>query len=365
MNETSQIFSKYLADKEISRIFSDEALIKKILAFEIALAKEQAYLDIIPKTASEEISSLLSSIVVDPRELADGTRQHGVPVVPLLELVKSKIAANKAKFIHYGATSQDAMDTALALMLKDATKIISEKLALVISNLKRLTLKYGNTPCMARTRGQLAMPTLFQHKIIAWLEPLQRQSDRLKYVEDSALKIQLGGAVGDLAFYKEKGDSLRKAVAAALDLHLSPSWHSQRDGLSELTNWMAITSGVLGKMGADILVMAQTEVGELVENAEGGGKSSVMPHKNNPVLSEALVALAKLNSGLHSIQLNSLVHTNERDAAAWILEWKCIPQIVGNTAAGLNHALTISEKIKVNTENMKRNVDLFKKSNKQ
>ena len=118
-------------------------------------------------------------------------------------------------------------------------------------------------------------------------------------------------------------------------------------------------TGILGKMGADILVMPQSEINEVIENAAGGGKSSAMPHKNNPVLSEALVALAKLNATLQSQMLQGLVHVNERDATAWILEWNAIPQMIINTGAALNHAITIGANIKVDTVNMKKNVQIF------
>ena len=148
------------------------------------------------------------------------------------------------------------------------------------------------------------------------------------------------------------------ALAKELGLQSSSSWHTQRDNFCEFTNWLAMFTGILGKMGADILVMAQSEINEVIENTEGG-KSSAMPHKNNPVLSEALIALARINATLQSQQLQSLVHVNERDATAWILEWNAIPQMLTNAGAALNHAITIAANMKVNTANMKRNVERF------
>ena len=216
---------------------------------------------------------------------------------------------------------------------------------------------------MAHTRGQQAIPITFGIKINAWLQPLQRQIERLKEIKQRVLVVQLGGAVGTLSGFGNKGKNLTTALAKELKLQPANPWHTQRDNFCEFTNWLAILTGILGKMGADILVMAQSEINEVVENAAGGGKSSAMPHKKNPVLSEALVALARMNATLQSQQLQSLVHVNERDATSWILEWNAIPQMLINAAASLNHALTISKGIKINTENMKKNVEQFLKNN--
>lgn len=359
MNFKSQIFSKYLADTETSYLFSDEVLIEKILLFEIALAKAQVTLNIIPADAYSEIKKVLTDIKISPTDLTNGTLQNGVPIISILHLAKSKLSQSNVKYLHFGATSQDAMDTALALILKESLALINVKLDGLIQNLRLLSEKYGDTPCMARTRGQLAAPMLFRHKVDAWLRPLERQERRFQEVASGVTQIQLGGAVGDLSSYKDRGVQLQSALASVLKLAEAQSWHTQRDNLCTLTSWMAITSGILGKMGFDILVMAQPEIGEVLEDKDGGGTSSAMPHKRNPVLSEALVAFGRLNAGLQSIQLNSLIHANERDGSAWILEWECIPQMVINTVAGINHATTISEKIQINTENMKENVSQF------
>ena len=218
---------------------------------------------------------------------------------------------------------------------------------------------------MAHTRGQQAIPITFGIKINAWLHPLQRQLQRLVEIKKSVLVVQLGGAAGTLSVYPDKAEQLISTVAKELKLRPVSSWHTQRDNLCEFTNWLAMLTGILGKMGADILVMNQTEIDEVAENAAGGGKSSAMPDKNNPVLSEALVALARLNATLQLQQLQSLIHVNERDATAWILEWNAIPQMIINTGATLNHALTISANLKINTENMRKNVERFLKSNKK
>ena len=357
------MFSKYLSDNELAQICSEEQLIQHILYFETALAKAQASLDIIPKEAALIIEEKLQQVKISPADLAAGTLQNGVPVISLLALVKEQLPVSAKDYLHYGATSQDAMDTAQVLMIKGAAGLIEEKVNTLIQNLTKLLTQYGAIPCMAHTRGQQAIPITFGVKINAWLQPLGRQLQRLQQIKESLFSVQLGGAAGTLSLYADKAEQLVNALAKELKLLPAAPWHTQRDNLCGFTNWLAMLTGILGKMGADILVLSQSEINEVIENAEGGGKSSAMPHKNNPVLSEALVALARINATLQSQQLQSLVHVNERDATAWILEWNAIPQMITNTGAALNHALTISSNIQINTENMKENMERFLKNN--
>jgi 3-carboxy-cis,cis-muconate cycloisomerase len=278
-------------------------------------------------------------------------------------LAKKHLSDEAQKHLHFGTTSQDVMDTAQVLIIADAINIIEEKVAALIDALSQLSRDYGNVPCMAHTRGQQAVPIRFGVKINAWQQPLQRQGQRLTEIKNKLLVVQLGGSTGTLSAYGEKGKSLTDLLATELGLQSSSPWHTQRDNFCEFTNWLAMLTGTLGKMGADILVMSQSEINEVIENAEGGGKSSAMAHKNNPILSEALVAIGKINSTLQMQQLLSMVHVNERDATAWILEWNAIPEMLINAGTALNHALTIATKMRVNSENMKKNVEQFLESN--
>ena len=361
MAHSSEIFSLYLSDEEMVSAVSDDALVKKMLHFEIALANAQAKLKMIPSTAAREISSVLSSIKISPADLADSAIQHGAPVLGLLTMAKEKLSKETRKWIHYGATSQDAMDTALVLILREAMNIILGRTASLNQQLKKIRKKFGHVPCMARTRDQLALPIRFGFKMNTWIQPFQRQMQRIREILPRLYRLQLGGAVGDGQIYASKGAALIRALSAQLELSDSDSWHSQRDVFCELTNWLAIHSGILGKMGADILVMSQSEVGELTEHPNGG-KSSSMIHKRNPVLSEALVAIATLNANAQSVQLESLVHKNERDGTALILEWINIPQMLIHTAVSLKHAQSIWKSMIIHGEVMKKNVEAFLKN---
>jgi 3-carboxy-cis,cis-muconate cycloisomerase len=181
----------------------------------------------------------------------------------------------------------------------------------------------------------------------------------LKELLPRLLRVQLGGAVGDLSFFKSDGQVLTDELASRLGLGGDLSWHTQRDSLAEFANWLAMCTAVCGKMGTDMLVMCQNEVGEVQELSDAGGKSSSMPHKNNPVLSEALVAIGRLNASLQSRMLEGMIQSGERDATAWILEWESLRQMMIYTAASLEHSIKISAKMKVNTDIMEQNVESF------
>ena len=365
MNYQSAIYSKYLSNEKMTAVVSDEALIEKMLSFEASLTKAQQKLGIIPSSAAETIINVIENLKIKPAELSEGTLQNGIPVIPLLSIVKRSLHEDSKPFLHYGVTSQDALDTAQVLIIRDAIGILSWMLTELDNNLSDLDNKYGSTQCIARTRGQLAEPTTFGFRIRSWAYPLERQQQRLKEFLPRLLKVQLGGAVGDLSFFKSNGKALVDELASRLSLAGSPSWHTQRDSLVEFTNWLAMSSSIAGKMGADILVMSQNEVGEVGELGDGGGKSSSMAHKNNPVLSEALVALGRLNSSLQSRMLQSMIHGSERDATAWILEWESLRQMMIYAAASLSHAVDISAKMKVHTETMEKNVAAFAAKNKK
>ena len=330
-----------------------------MLTFEANLARAQQKLGIIPSSAAEAINAVIDNAKISPDDLAEGTLQHGIPVIPLLAVVKNLLDEDSKPFLHYGATSQDTLDTAQVLIALDGIGVLSWMVTEFESNLKNLDDKYGLTQCMARTRGQLAAPTTFGSRIRSWSQPVSRQNEKLKQLLPRLLKVQLGGAVGDLAFFKSDGKALVDDLASRLGLASAQSWHSQRDSLAEFTNWLAMFSSITGKMGADILVMSQNEVGEVEELGDGGGKSTTMPHKNNPVLSEALVALARLNASLQSRMLQGMIHSGERDATAWILEWETLRQMMIYTAASLSHAVKITAKMKVHTEIMEKNVATF------
>ena len=352
------MYAGYLSDEEMVRICSDEQLIRYMLDFEMALAKAQSGAGLVPAKAAEAISQSLSKLSVSPSALTESTLKNGIPTIGLLAEVKKHLSEDAHDFLHLGATSQDMMDTAAVLVFKDAVIMIEGRIKNLLHNLLHLIEKEGDAPCMARTRWQQATPIPFGLKIASWCQPLVRHLERLQELRKRLLVVQLGGASGSLAAMQTKGEEVMRKLANKLGLSPSSPWHSQRDNVGELGNWLSLLTGSLGKMGQDILLMAQTEVGEVVENAAGGGKSSAMPHKNNPVLSEALVYLGRENTTLTGLISQSLLHGAERDGSAWMLEWRTLPHMLVNTAAALKHALTLTEKLQVNRQRMLQNIQL-------
>ena len=352
------MYATYLSDEEMVRICSDEQLVRYMLDFEMALAKAQAQAGLVPAKAAETISHSLSKLSISPSVLTESTLKNGIPTIDLLAEAKKHLPEEVMDYLHLGATSQDMMDTATVLIFKDAAIMIEGRIKKLLHNLLHLIEKEGDAPCMARTRWQQATPIPFGLKVVSWSQPLVRHLERLQELRKRLLVVQLGGASGSLASMQTKGEEVMRTLTNELGLSPSSPWHSQRDNVGELGNWLSLLTGSLGKIGQDILLMAQTEVGEVVENADGGGKSSAMPHKNNPVLSEALVYLGRENTTLTGLISQSLLHGAERDGSAWMLEWRTLPHMLVNTAGALKHALTITEKLQVNRKRMLENIQL-------
>jgi 3-carboxy-cis,cis-muconate cycloisomerase len=351
------MYSLYLSDPETNKLCSQENFIAQMLRFEVALAKVQGKLGIIPKDAAQSIVKNVEKIQISPTSLAEGTLQNGIPTITLLNEVKKQLPDIAKDYLHFGATTQDVMDTAQVLILQNVIEIFEKRLRQAVQNLAEHIENHKSTQIIGRTRTQQAVPITFGLKVTTWAMPLLRHLQRLKELKKRLLVVQFGGAAGNLSALNDKGIIIGKALAKELKLHYSITWHTQRDNMAEFANWLALVNGTLGKMGQDILIMSQTEIGEIIENAEGGGKSSTMPHKNNPILSEALVSLSRQNAQLAALQLQSMVHSNERDGAAWSLEWQNLPTMMTNCGAALTHALTISNNLKINVIAAQRNIE--------
>lgn len=349
------VLGNLFADSEVQALFSDGATIRAMLAVEAALATAQGVLGMIPQSAAEEIATAAKLLDPEPALLGAATESAGVPVIALVAALRGALSATAAPYVHWGATSQDIMDTGLVLRLAQALDILLRRLARVGDQLAELADRHRATLMAARTRTQQAVPTTFGLKAALWLQPLIRHRHRLGELRPRLLVVQLGGAGGTQAAWGGDGLALSEAVARALALAapLAP-WHGQRDGLAELAGWLSLLSGSLGKIGGDLCLMAQSEVGEVVDGAGGG--SSTMPQKANPIRSETLVALARSNAGHIAAMHQALIHDHERDGTAWPLEWLTLPQMAVQTGAALAAAEGIFETLEVVSERMRRNL---------
>lgn len=351
------IYDQYLSDKEVADVCGDACFIRQMLAVEIALAKVQGRLGIIPAAAAKEIADRLSHIHIKPEDLSEPTLANGIPTIPFLSIAKKALSQQAQDYVHWGATSQDIMDTATVLVIREVLQIFDSRLLELIASLRRLGQQHADTLMVARTRMQQAVPITFGNKVGNWVQPLERHLQRLEEMRTRLLVVQFGGAAGTLSALGEKGIPTAKALADALQLRYAGTWHSQRDTFAEFAAWMAMLGGSLGKMAQDILLLSQSEIAELIEDNRGGGKSSTMPHKNNPVLSEAMVALSRYLAQLVGNHFQAMINSHERDASAWAIEWLSLPSMMVACGTLLRHANTIGQHIQVNEVAMKRNLE--------
>lgn len=352
----SAIFGPLFGDPDIAEIFSDSETVGAMLAFEAALARTQGRLGIVPAEAAQRIDKVIATFAPDIAALGVGTSDTGVPVVALVGQLRDAVGDDDASWIHWGATTQDAMDTGLVLQLRRALDRLEDRLDDLIRLLADLADRHRGTIMVARTRSQQALPTTFGLKVAGWLSPLLRHADALDAMRPHLLRVQLGGAVGTLAAYGARGIDLMEALAAELSLHIPDMpWHVQRQALAELAGWLSLVSGSLGKMGQDLVLMAQSEVAE-VRPGKGGG-SSTMPQKSNPVHCEAVVTAARMNATLLSGMHQALLQEHERGGPGWQLEWLTLPQMAICTGGALKNAIAAIGNLSVDESRMRDNLD--------
>jgi 3-carboxy-cis,cis-muconate cycloisomerase len=342
--------SALLGDEEIARHFTAEAELGAMLEFEVALAMAEAELGFIPMEAAQAIAATALSFQPDLPALAAGTARDGMVVPEWVRQLRQAIGAPHGDHVHFGSTSQDVLDTSLILRLRPVLDILAARLNAFDSRLAALAGDHGAMPAMARTRMQRALPITWADRIAAWRAPFTRHQKRLKELTPRLLVVQFGGPVGTLDRFGDKGPSVAAALASRLDLAVPAiSWHSARDTLTELAGWLSLLTGSLGKIGQDVALMAQNEIADVT--VAGGGQSSAMHHKQNPVLAEILVALARFNATQVSAMHQALVHEQERSGAAWTLEWMVLPQMTMAAGAALARGLALLGALRISDKN--------------
>jgi 3-carboxy-cis,cis-muconate cycloisomerase len=331
---------RLLGDEAVARELGPDAMLRQMLLFEVALALAEGAEGVIPAEAAEFIAEHVPGFHADDAAIAAATARDGVVVPELVRQLRELIGPPHAQHLHFGATSQDVTDTALVLQMRAVLIDLKARLETLAHLLAELDGRFGGNELMGRTRMQDALPIRVSDRIGAWRLPLRRHVERLDALLPRLLVVQFGGAAGTLDKLGDRGPAVAARLAQTLALGLPErSWHSQRDNLAELGSWLSLVSGSLGKLGMDIGLMAQNRFGEIA--LAGGGGSSAMPHKSNPVGAEVLVALARYNATLVGGMHQALVHEQERSGAAWTLEWLTLPQMLMTTAAGLRTALTL------------------------
>lgn len=337
------LLSALLGDDGIAASFTSEVEVAEMNRFEAALAEAEAAEGVIPTDAAQAIASACAVFRPDFAALRAGAARDGVIGPEYVRQLRAHVGSRHGDHVHLGATSQDLADTSLVLRLGKVVTEFDARLSAVTNRLDDLHGAFGRNTLMGRTRMQDAQPIEVADRIRTWRGPLERHRTRLAEIRPRLLVLQFGGAVGTREKLGAKGDAVAHRLAQALGLGYVEPWHSQRDRFAELAAWLALVSGSLGKIGADVALMAQNAVAEV--QLTGGGGSSAMPHKSNPVAAEVLVALARHNATLSANMQHALVHENERSGAAWTLEWLTLPQLVIGTAAALRTALVLLGRI--------------------
>jgi 3-carboxy-cis,cis-muconate cycloisomerase len=328
-----------LGDPDIAAFFTVEADLAAMLDFETALAATQASLGLIPREAAEAIGEARARFVPDLDNLAAGVARDGVVAPTLVAQLRAAIGEPHAKHLHRGATSQDVIDTSLTIRLKGVCDLLDRRLAALIAELDVIEARDGAAALMGRTRMQRALPISARDKLRAWRAPLIRHRARLAELRPRLLVLQFGGAVGTRRDLDGKGDAVAADLAHRLGLGDAPCWHVERDGTGEFAGWLGLVCGSLGKIGQDCALMAQNEIAEI--RLAGGGASSAMAHKVNPVGAEVLVTLARFAAGQVGTLHQALIAENERSGAAWTLEWLTLPPLASATGAALRHAAAL------------------------
>ena len=344
---------------EMRGIFSDQSTVNRYLEVERALAKAQGDLGVIPHDAADAIIANAQPENINIEKLGDAVPNVGVPIKALVKQIVAA-AGEAGQWAHYGATTQDIMDTALVLQLRDAIGLIETDLNKIANLLTNIAQEHKNTPMVGRSQLQQALPITFGYKAAVWLSMIKRHRERLEQLKPRLFVGQFSGAVGTLASLGEIGLEVQRRFCAELNLaQPSISWHTARDSLAEVVSFLGLLTGSLGKIGLDIALMAQTEVGELAEPfAAGRGGSSTMPHKRNPISAQAMMVAARAIRQQVALMLEGQINDHERGAGIWPVEWIALPESFLLTSGSLAQAKFVLDGLQVNSGRMVQNLAL-------
>lgn len=343
--------------------FSSRATYARYLHVEKALVRAEADHRIVPAEAASAIEALKAEQVIDLEALDHEFERVGFPVVGLVKRIVAAIPDDLGQYAHWGATTQDIMDTALVLALRDVLERVDAHFSAIARHLEGQAAQHSGTLMAGRSQMQQAVPITFGYKVVSWLSALDRHSTRLQELRPRVLQVQFGGAVGTMAAVHPHGATIRAGLARALGLN-DPgiSWHTARDGLAEFVSFLGLLTSALAKIATDIALMAQTEVGELREPALAGrGTSSTMPHKRNPILSQQVLVAARAVRGLVPLMLEAIVQDHERGTGAWQSEWTLIPDACSYTLGALERMEELTAGLSVDAAQMEANIVLSRR----
>lgn len=368
----SLLFRNLFGTAPIRAIFDDKAYIRRCVDVEIALARAEARCGVIPSSAAEKIAAALAEgkLEMDFERLERETEVVGYPILPLVkqlgEVCEREYGGGEGGvggYVHWGATTQDIQDSAAMLQIKAGLEIVDAHMLSLIATLERLSRKYRDVPMAGRTHMQHALPVTFGYKCAVYLSSMRRHLERLHQLWPRCLMVQFGGAAGTLASLamegeEDRGVKVRKALALELALQdPGVTWHTARDGIAEIINFLAMIGGTLGKIALDLIVMSSNEVGEVSEPfVPHRGASSTMPQKRNPISSEVILAASKLLRANAGLVMDAMVSDFERASGPWHLEWVAIPESFVVAVGALAQADFAMSGLVVNVGQMEQNL---------
>ncbi|MCP5084079.1 MAG: 3-carboxy-cis,cis-muconate cycloisomerase [Alphaproteobacteria bacterium] len=353
------VFRDLFSTPEMRRAFSEQAWFDRMVEVEGALARAEASVGVVPEEAARVISKACGAFELDAAGLKAGTERVGYPVLPLVRQIAAA-AGDAGGYVHWGATTQDIMDTALVLQVRAGLDLIEADLRRLMRALIGAALTYRNTPMTGRTHLQHALPVTFGFKCANWLAPMTRALERLREGRARVERLQFVGAVGTLASLGDNGQAVREALGAELGLGVPAiGWHTARDNLAETASGLGILTGALGKIATDVILLMQSEIAEVFEPyAPGRGGSSTMPQKRNPVACEYIIAAQRNVQAQVPVMLAAGAADHERGTGPWHAEWTALPQIFLLTAGALARTAEIAEGMEVDADRMAANLML-------
>lgn len=355
----SVLFRDMFGTAEMRAVFSDDALIGRYVEAEVALARAQARMGVVPQAAADAIAAAAQTLTIDVEKLRRETEIVGYPILPLVHQL-SAAAGEAGGFVHWGATTQDIMDTANVLQIRAALDIVARDLRELRDILAAMARKYRDTPMAGRTHLQQALPVTFGYKAAVWLSSIDRHLERIQQALPRILLGEFSGAAGTLASVGERGLEMQKLFCEELGLHQpSITWHVARDGIAESVTLLGLITGTLGKIATDVMLLSSSEFGEVAEPfVPGRGASSTMPQKRNAISSELMLAAAKAVRQHVATMLDGMIHDLERATGPWHLEWVSLPESFLLTAASLANAKFMLSGLVVHEQRMLQNLDM-------
>jgi 3-carboxy-cis,cis-muconate cycloisomerase len=357
----SPLLAPMLSSPAMRVVCDDVAYLQHMLDFEAALARAEAAAGVIPGSAAGPITKACRAEAFDLAALAEAATRSGNLAIPLVKALTAAVAkedADAARYVHWGATSQDVIDTASMLTLRAAIDALLADIDRAIAGFAGLARKHRDTPVVARTWLQHALPMPFGLKLAEYATALHRSRTRLRRLRSDGLALQFGGAAGTLAALGDKGLPVAEKLALELALTLPDApWHTHRDRIAEAASVFAILAGTCGKIARDVQLMMQTDVAEAFEpSGEGRGGSSTMPHKRNPVAAATALAAATMAPNLAATIFAAQVQDHERSAGPWHAEWPTLPILQLVTSGALAATVDIAEGLEVDAARMRVNL---------